>query len=62
MRWRSYKYKGKDAGFLIKNVGNDRRGVEDDRRGRGRFCLICYSMLFNFPVTNLWRVLEMRVW
>ena len=23
----------KDTGFPIKNVGNDRRGVEDDRRG-----------------------------
>ena len=31
-------------------------------RGREWFCLIRYSILFNFPVTNLWSVLEMRVW
>ena len=64
MRWGGYndKRQRKDTGFPIKDVGNDRRGVEDDRRGRERFYLVRYSMLFNFPVTNLWSVLEMRVW
>ena len=39
-----------------------RRDARNDRRGRGWFYLIRYSILFNLPVTNLWRVLEMRVW
>ena len=52
---RLLKTKTKDAGSSIKDV-------EDDGRGREWFYLIRYSILFNFPVTNLWSVLEMRVW
>ena len=57
IRWRGYdcKRQRKDAGSSIKDV-------EDDGRGRGWFYLIRYSVLFNLPVTNLWSVLEMRVW
>ncbi len=38
--------------------------LKDDKSGQGRGSLrtIRYSTFFSFPVTNLWSVLEMRVW
>ena len=66
MRWCGYDDKNKDKENTLdprlKMSRMTEGGVEDDGRGREWLYLIRYSILFNFPVTNLWRVLEMRVW